>query len=183
MNIYPSCGRDIFQLQEESTPSFTTTLDCVNTITYKFKTLDEACSLADKLANLCPDPKRARVGLVELLFNAIEHGNLEISCVSKAELVKKSALKDELDRRLMLPEYRDRMATVMMMDTDDEIHFLIQDQGRGFDWHHYIDVDPNRKHHPNGRGIAWAKYMAFDRVEYRGVGNEVLAVIKKPSLS
>ena len=44
----------------------------------KFKTIDEARSVSIQLSNMCPSPQRVVVGLVELLINAVEHGNLDI---------------------------------------------------------------------------------------------------------
>ncbi|MBF0460670.1 MAG: ATP-binding protein [Magnetococcales bacterium] len=144
---------------------------------YSFKTPDEARALASSLAQLCPDPEQSRIGLMELLLNAVEHGNLGVSYAEKTELVQQSAFHAELERRLRLPEYCDRTATVSVTRTDDEIHFLIRDQGTGFDWSSYLEIDPVRVLDPNGRGIAWAKNVSFQHIEYHGIGNEVLAVI------
>ena len=152
-------------------------------VVYACKTPDEARTLAGQLAQLCPDPEQALIGLLELLLNAVEHGNLGISYAEKSALVQQSALGAELERRLLLPEYADKTATVSVTWTGDEIHFLIRDQGAGFDWSPYLEIDPARVRHPNGRGIAWAKGVSFQRIEYHGIGNEVLAVVCIASLS
>ncbi|MBF0462118.1 MAG: ATP-binding protein [Magnetococcales bacterium] len=152
-------------------------------VVYLFKTPDEARTLAGQLARFCPDPAQAMIGLLELLLNAVEHGNLGISYAEKSALVRHSALGAELERRLLLPEYADKTATVSVSWTGDEIHFLIRDQGTGFDWSPYLEIDPARVRHPHGRGIAWARGVSFQRIEYRGIGNEVLAVVRSASLS
>ncbi len=152
-------------------------LEVASTQVYTFKTPDEARALAGELASLCPDPERSRIGLMELLLNAVEHGNLAISYAQKTELVETFAFQSELERRLQLPEHGEKRATVSVTRTGGELQFLIQDQGDGFDWSPYLEIDPTRVLHPHGRGIAWAKAVSFDRLEYRGRGNEVLAVI------
>ena len=42
------------------------------------------------------------------------------------------------------------------------------------DWNEYIDFDPSRMIDPNGRGIAMAKIMNPDGIEYWGKGNVVV---------
>ncbi|MEO5340245.1 MAG: ATP-binding protein [Magnetococcus sp. MYC-9] len=155
----------------------TAALESGQVVVYAFRTPDEARSLALVLSELCPHPEQAKIGLVELLINAVEHGNLGISYAQKTELVGQSALSRELERRLLLPEYRDKTATVQISRSGDALHFLIQDQGEGFDWQPFMELDPNRFLHPHGRGIAWARQVAFSLVEYRGTGSEVLAVV------
>jgi hypothetical protein len=44
----------------------------------------------------------------------------------------------------------------------------------GFDWQKYLEISPERAYDPNGRGIAMARMISFDSVEYRGLGNEVV---------
>ena len=45
--------------------------------TFHFRDLDEAQELGGILANGCPDAPKVVTGLVELLINAVEHGNLQ----------------------------------------------------------------------------------------------------------
>jgi hypothetical protein len=42
-----------------------------------------------------------------------------------------------------------------------------------------MDFDPGRAFDPHGRGIAVARLSSFDDLEYIGVGNEVVATVKK----
>ena len=62
--------------------------------------------------------------------------------------------------------------------TPSEIRIHIRDQGEGFDWQRYANVDASRVFDAHGRGIAVARIMSFDRVEYLGRGNEVVGVIR-----
>ncbi|HIJ84503.1 MAG TPA: response regulator [Magnetococcales bacterium] len=154
----------------------------VSTLCYEgrfiIKTLDEALSLTVFLANACPHPEKAGVGLKELLFNAVEHGNLGITYEEKSILCKNDQLDEEIDRRLALPENISKCVSILYQRVGEEIIFQITDQGLGFDWKPYLVFNPSRVFHLHGRGIALANTISFDRVEYQGNGNEVIAAVR-----
>ena len=50
---------------------------------FRFRTLEEAKSLAYFIANCFPDPVMAVCGINELLVNAVEHGNLGVTYDNK----------------------------------------------------------------------------------------------------
>ena len=54
----------------------------------------------------------------------------------------------------------------------------ITDEGCGFDWQRFLVVSPDRMLHSHGRGIAMARGMSFDRLEYRPPGNRVIAEVQ-----
>lgn len=147
-----------------------------------FRTPDEAMGIATMLANVYHDPDRLVLGLTELMINAVEHGNLGINYSQKTHLLQSGRLAQEIDRRLADPYYSGRIARLNFERSDQEISFLIVDQGKGFDWPQYLEITPERALHYHGRGIAMAKMVSFDHVEYRGCGNQVLATVmaKKP---
>ncbi|MEO5346798.1 MAG: response regulator [Magnetococcus sp. YQC-9] len=145
---------------------------------FRFRTLDEARSLAVLLAKACPDPEKRVLGLTELMINAIEHGNLAISYQEKGVLHKRGEWAREVERRLSLPEYQDRRVVIQFERQAGEICFRICDQGEGFDWRSYMKIDPERAFDSHGRGIAMAGMLSFDEVRYLGKGNEVLAVLR-----
>lgn len=142
---------------------------------YAFSTLEEAHRLSTLLAAQCPDPALAAMGLIELLVNAIEHGNLGISYNEKCQLKKEGRWEDEVNRRLQQPEHIGKKALASYARGSDEISFTITDQGNGFDWQQYLDFAPERAFDLNGRGIAMAGKIAFSRLEYQGKGNRVVA--------
>ena len=146
---------------------------------YTFSTLDEVQCLAALLAAQCPEPTTVAMGLSELLINAIEHGNLGISYAHKNLLKREGSWEAEITRRLSLPEYSGKKATVHFQRRNGLITFTITDQGQGFDWKKYLDFDPERAFDPNGRGIAMAGKIAFSRIEYQGTGNQVIATVKQ----
>ena len=149
----------------------------VDTKKYTFTSIEDVRALAKILSEQCPDPAKAFGGLWELLLNAVEHGNLGITYQEKSDLLEEDLWEKELNRRLALPEYSSKTATAYITGKGDEIHFLITDQGDGFDWEPYLEISPERAFDTHGRGIAMSRGMSFQRLEYLGKGNEVLAVI------
>ena len=142
-----------------------------------FRSIDDARSIARMLARLCPNPRRAAGGLSELLINAVEHGNLGISYADKSHHLLAGTYRQEIGKRMVLPEFADRVATISFRRRGPDLFFRISDQGRGFDCRPYLDFDPGRLTHPHGRGIAMARRLAFTDVRYCGRGNEVVARI------
>ena len=74
-------------------PEFAVT-QCMQTLSLKFKTLNEAKWHSGQLSTFCPHPNRALIGLTELFVNAIEHGNLAISSEEKAFHLEKGTWLD-----------------------------------------------------------------------------------------
>ena len=144
---------------------------------FAFRSLDEARDLASLLANAGPHAGKAVIGLSELLINAVEHGNLGITYDEKSDLNERGEWEAEVLRRLALPENADKRVVVSFECEDDEMRFLISDQGPGFDWESFLDISPERAFDNHGRGIAMARMVSFDCVEYLGNGSQVLAVI------
>ncbi|MGE5469088.1 MAG: response regulator [Ignavibacteria bacterium] len=153
------------------------TLSLLDQAEFRFATLEEASRIAGLLASLCPVPDAASVGLTELMINAIEHGNLGISYEEKSRLKREETWEAEVLRRQALPEHRGKLARVAMRRTPAEIEFTITDQGAGFDARRFLDFDPARAYDLNGRGIAMARMLSFQRIEYLGCGNRVVAAI------
>jgi DNA-binding response OmpR family regulator/anti-sigma regulatory factor (Ser/Thr protein kinase) len=153
-------------------------LDYLKQGTFQFRTLDESRTLASFFARACPEPAKVALGLQELLINAVEHGNLGISYAEKTQLLLQDRWQQEVERRLDLPEYAERKVDVEFERDRGGIRFSIRDQGEGFDWRRFLDFDPERAFDPHGRGIAMARQMSFDSLEYRGNGNTVVAVVK-----
>jgi CheY-like chemotaxis protein/anti-sigma regulatory factor (Ser/Thr protein kinase) len=150
---------------------------------FRFRTLAEARELATLLANGCPDPGRAVFGLVEVLVNAVEHGNLQISYKEKSQLDENGQLDAEIERRQSLPEFAIKFVEVAFVRQKESVQITVTDQGLGFDWQSYLTLDENRAFDSHGRGIALAKRLSFDAIEYRGMGNQVVCTIGRSSSS
>ncbi len=144
---------------------------------FRFRTPEEAKTLAFLIANCFPDPEAAVYGLNEMLLNAVEHGNLGITYAEKTRLVLEGRLFDEIECRLARAENQDKWAYLSFEAGDNELRVRIKDQGKGFDWHSYVEISPERATHPHGRGIATSRLMSFTAVDYIGCGNEVLCIV------
>jgi anti-sigma regulatory factor (Ser/Thr protein kinase)/FixJ family two-component response regulator len=144
---------------------------------FEIRTLNEAEKLSSMLAMNYPAPEKVAVGIWELLSNAIEHGNLEIDYDEKTVLVETGAFGDEINRRLNLPQYADRLVRVEFERTPKAFHLRVIDEGAGFDHARFRNADPPTDR-PNGRGILIARRLCFGRLTYRGQGNVVEAVIR-----
>jgi CheY-like chemotaxis protein len=144
---------------------------------FRFRTLEDAKTLAFYIANCFPEPEKVVFGLNELLINAVEHGNLGITYTEKTKLVLSGTWGQEVERRLEAPEYKDKNGRLTFKATKEEIAITIKDQGQGFDWSNYVELSPARATDPHGRGIVASRLMSFDSMEYLGVGNEVLCKV------
>ena len=145
---------------------------------FQFRTPKEMEDLAVTVAANCESGESLACGLLKLMLNAIEHGNLEIGYERKARLLGENKLHEEVEQRLANPVYSDRAASLYFRRSDTEYQFEICDQGPGFNWHDFLDIDPNRAFDVNGHGIAWANAHSFDKLEFMGNGNTVKATKK-----
>ncbi len=146
---------------------------------FRFRTLDEAEVLAHLIAEELPNPVRRLTGLLELLLNAIEHGNLEISAAEKQALVMSGRWLGEVNRRLSLETYAHRAVAVTLEQRPGEWVLTIEDEGHGFD-HAKVDFSLAPSQLPRGRGIALARAMSFDSIRFEGRGNRVVATVVTP---
>ncbi len=144
---------------------------------FGFKTLQEARDLATLIAKVCHDSKKIIMGLSEFLINAVEHGNLEITYNEKTILNNEARWEQEVENRLQNDKYKSREALLKFSHNDLGYHITIKDEGAGFIWDNYLEMSPDRATDNHGRGIALAASLGFDKIEYRGCGNEVYLFI------
>jgi len=143
----------------------------------KLRSLTEAEDTACFLASCFPDPERVVAGLMELIVNAVEHGNLGITYEEKHQLLANNCWREELDSLAALPENAEKFIDVVYQRKEEGYLVQITDCGRGFDWKRYWHINPARATASHGRGIARARLMAFDRMAYNGAGNSVTVMI------
>ena len=150
---------------------------------FSCRTLAEARDLALLLADASMNPGRTVTGYSELLINAVEHGNLGISYAEKSRLLSEGRWLEEVEARLINPDYSSRLVNVVLEKTDVACLVTITDQGEGFDWKAYVEFSPERVFDLNGRGIAMSKALSFDSLEYVGNGSSVVATVRWPGVS
>jgi len=153
-------------------------LDLMEEARFHFQTPEDAAGLASYVSNCFPQPESVVIGLHELLLNAVEHGNLGITYSEKTELLRNAGWKEEVERRLGLPQYCKNFATLTFKATQAALTVHIKDAGRGFDWKNYLEFSADRATDPHGRGIATSRSLSFHSLEYLGLGNEVRCTVK-----
>lgn len=141
-------------------------------------TLDEIQQLATYLATLFPRPENTVLGISEILVNAHEHGNLGITYAEKSALMREAAWVQEVTRREALPANAVKRVRARFERLEDRLILTVKDEGEGFDWAPFLSLDTERAFDTHGRGIAMARMMSFDDIEYRGCGNEVVLTVK-----
>jgi len=112
-----------------------------------------------------------RTGLREIIINAIEHGNLQISSDDKSDAMIKGEYYNLLQHRQNIPEYKNKKVTISYILEETSAKYTITDEGKGFK--HEIkkkEIADDKKLH--GRGIMMAQNI-FDSVKYNKSGNSV----------
>jgi CheY-like chemotaxis protein len=115
------------------------------------------------------------LGLVEMITNAIEHGNLEIDFDMKSEALEGNinAWPDLLKKQLNNEELSKRKVLIEFAMNQEYCEWIITDEGKGFDWKNRPDPDdPEMLLAANGRGITLTS-MQFEEMEYNEAGNKV----------
>lgn len=113
--------------------------------------------------------------LMELLTNALEHGNLAISSEEKSEWLKSGRdMVSLIAERASEPAYASRKIRVSYSITSAESVFTIHDDGEGFDWRHTAVLGEDTLH---GRGISISRGLV-KRLSYNEKGNEVTVTIE-----
>ena len=145
---------------------------------FKFQTIDDARLMGMLIGDCLPAPIPMTAGLTELAINAVEHGNLGITYQEKTKLRLEDNWEEEINNRLSLPKYKNKVCTLTINRDKTEISIKIKDQGTGFDWQKYTNFNPARLTDLNGRGILISNNCGFTSVNYIGNGSEVECKIK-----
>jgi len=127
---------------------------------------------------ILPKDKRFGVGLglLELLTNAVEHGNLEIGYEEKSAALETDTLESLYKQRQADPLFAQRKVTVAFKMDGKSCEWLITDKGKGFDWKTVMDLfDESKLLEAHGRGIFITKFY-FDELIFNDAGNAVRAI-------
>ena len=124
------------------------------------------------------DVMGVRLGVREILVNAIEHGNLNITFAEKTEATSRGSLHRLLKQRQQDQRYRNKKVRVEYRMDPHMVEYIITDEGPGFDHkkmrsRSLLDVSEMVLLH--GRGILLA-VSQFDEVIYNQTGNQVRLV-------
>lgn len=116
------------------------------------------------------------VALRELLINAVEHGNLELSYADKSRALESGTLARIVDQRSKDSRFARRRVTVRVRRASNTLTIVIADEGAGFDWKALPDpTDPAYLLADHGRGVLLAR-LSVDDLSYNDTGNVVTLV-------
>lgn len=116
-----------------------------------------------------------KLALREIVINAIEHGNLNITFEEKTRVTTRGNYFEFVQERQKSPRYKDKKITLHYSLTPKKVSYTIKDEGMGFDHKRMINsasITANSLGLGHGRGIALAM-EAFDIVRYNSKGNSV----------
>lgn len=146
--------------------------------------IEEAETVANQIATFLFETGRIdrnkyynlNMGLSELLFNAVEHGNCNISFSDKTQLLESGTNMIEHIRMLQnRTEIAERYVTIDYEVYDEKSNWVITDMGDGFDHSKFLVAHPNNLFLPHGRGILMARNSS-DELHYNQKGNRVTLV-------
>lgn len=114
-----------------------------------------------------------KLGLLEILVNAIEHGNLEIGYERKSGLPDIHQYMEFVKTRSSQADFAARRVRVSIRRTGDRVECDVVDEGPGFDWRATLEnasgIDELLHH---GRRLLLAQVM-FDSLKFNDRGNHV----------
>ncbi|MGJ4754210.1 7TM diverse intracellular signaling domain-containing protein [Leptospira kmetyi] len=119
-----------------------------------------------------------RTSLREMLINAIEHGNLNISNEDKARSLKNGNYFQFILTRQNDPYYRDKKILVEYFLSRQKVGYRITDEGKGFNHARIVRKALSKTDETTSlqtRGIAFA-LSTFDVVKFNSTGNRVTLV-------
>ena len=115
--------------------------------------------------------------LMELLMNAVEHGNLEISFEEKTKwLMQGGDIMQLIAERRKDPKYRRRTVRISYVIQNTSSAFRIEDDGDGFDWRAMLAKKDEDNDGTHGRGISLSKKLV-KKMTYNEKGNQVTFTI------
>lgn len=119
-----------------------------------------------------------QIALSELLNNALEHGNLEISYEEKTKWMEENGeIISLIEQKRHNPLYKDRKIGISYILNQDYCSFTISDDGNGFDWRKYTQKQAEESTELHGRGIQLSGEMVGS-LSYNDKGNKVTLKIK-----
>ena len=113
-----------------------------------------------------------KIGIEEMITNALEHGNLGISFEEKNKAIADDMLPELLAERGRKSDAAGRTIRISSRLTLDAFEVTVRDEGQGFDWRSLPAVASQNLMSFNGRGIFLTK-IYFDEVVYNNTGTEV----------
>ncbi len=121
-----------------------------------------------------------KVGIEEILKNAVEHGNLSITTDEKNKAIERGKFGELVEDRLKKGGNADKKIFVNAEVTADLLKVTIRDEGDGFNWQSLPDLQAESLLQYSGRGIFLTR-IYFDELIYNQKGNEVTLIKSRES--
>jgi anti-sigma regulatory factor (Ser/Thr protein kinase) len=119
-----------------------------------------------------------QTALMELLTNALEHGNCNISYEEKTTwLANGGNILSLIEEKNKDPEIAGRKIHIAYAIGKTKSKFVIRDEGNGFDWKNRLVTDFSEDDDMHGRGILLSKELVSN-LSYNEKGNEVSFEVK-----
>jgi len=119
-----------------------------------------------------------RIGLREVIINAIEHGNLNIKFEEKTQAINNDTYLGFIHQRQNDPRYRNRKVTVEYSLDYNRVIYTISDEGSGFDHKKTMKSASEKalkEMLTHGRGLI-ITMQAFDSVKFNKSGNSITLI-------
>ena len=111
--------------------------------------------------------------LMELITNALEHGNCGITYDEKSKFLNNGGfILDLIEQKRKLPENINKKITIQYVIGKEKSTFTIKDEGNGFDWKSRLNTENPSVEEAHGRGISLSSSLVSD-IRYNDKGNEV----------
>lgn len=116
---------------------------------------------------------KIRLVFIELIQNAIEHGNCQISYEEKSSLLMEGySMMDIIENKNRDPETSGKKVYFNYKIKKDMSSFFIRDEGDGFDWKERMKSNNEINEDLHGRGIK-ISHQIVDNFRYNEKGNTV----------
>jgi len=119
--------------------------------------------------------KLLRISLREIIINAIEHGNLEISFEDKSNAMMEDNYFETVRSRQMKPDLVRRKVLIDYSVNSERVCYTVTDEGSGFDHREFLEKNDdiiNTMLLSHGRGLSMT-VNTFDEVIFNEKGNSV----------
>ncbi|PIE98873.1 MAG: cyclic nucleotide-binding protein [Treponema sp.] len=109
--------------------------------------------------------------MMELLLNAVEHGNCGITYDEKTQWLEAGKnILDLIDEKRKTPEVKNKRVYITYQITPEKTGVTIRDEGKGFDWKKRLNAEFQAGLH--GMGIKMSQNMVKE-LTYNDIGNAV----------
>lgn len=131
----------------------------------------------EEISDILPDTRvnSIVVGLSEIITNAMEHGNLEITPEEKQRLIIEGKLETEFKKRAEIVNKEGKFVYITKKFIENYALFIIEDKGKGF-----LDKTNIKNLYDTstyfGRGLYMVKII-FDEVSFENNGSKVILKI------